>query len=713
MKPISRIILALILTGSSLGFLASGVPEPVPQDPEVLFQRGVQLETLEGDLNAAIDLYQQVIKNNGNNRPIAAKALLRLGGCYEKQGKEEASRTYEQLLQDYADQTEPAAEARSRLAALRKPAVSESGPVTRRVWAGPKTDFFGSVSPDGKYISFVDWDTGDLAVRDLGKGTNHRLTNKGSWESSGEEAEKAIWSPDSNQIAYLWWTPKGYEIRLISLDDPTPRLFYQCKNDQEYIEPYDWSPDGRHILAARNSGTGKQIVLVSFADGAVHELKTLSQKGLSEAKFSPDGRYVVYDYLQSESSLAHDIFLIPTEGGNEIPLIEYPTDDVVLGWSPNGNWVLFASNRRGSVDTWAIQMEDGKPRGDPVVLKSAVGRITPLGLTRNGSLYFGVSGGSQDVYLAKLDSETGNILGSPTKFIKHSEGFNRSPQYSPDGSYLAYISKKAGMVSKSSSWYRGLYLYVRSLETGEDREYQQELTQLGLTRVDFPRWSPDGRSLLLYGQDGKGLFGIYHINLETGKTVCVQQGKEHDGPWAAGWLDERNFVYGEIDHKNNRGKICVRNLENGSEKVLFSSSPAIDGIMAVSPDRRWVSSLERYPPSGEHTLRILSADTGEVKQLIQLNQMEGPIWMRHTWSTDSKYIFFSSRVGTIGSYKWQMWRISIDGGQLHKTGLEMPGVIDEISTHPDGEHLVFRGNVPGSPLPEVWVLENFLPMEGN
>ena len=44
-----------------------------------------------------------------------------------------------------------------------------AGVVTRRVWAGPDVDFSTLVAPslDGRYLPFVDWNTGDLALRDL------------------------------------------------------------------------------------------------------------------------------------------------------------------------------------------------------------------------------------------------------------------------------------------------------------------------------------------------------------------------------------------------------------------------------------------------------------------------------------------------------------------------------------------------------------------
>ena len=709
MKHFSRIILAVILAGG-LCVPAFAAPVPVPQDPEVQYQRAVQLETIEGNMNAAIDLYRQVIKNNGNNRAVAAKALLRLGGCYEKQGNAEASKAYEQLLREYADQVGSAAEARTRLVALHKPVGAVSGPSTRRIWADSKTDFFGSVSPDGKYLSFVDWETGgNLAVRDLEKGINRLLTKNAN--SSDAEVELSIWSPDGKQVAYQWlqWKtePYGYELRLISLDDPTPRVLYRNESSGVWIEPFDWSPDGKQILAQLNKEEGSsEMVLVSVADGKVRTLKKLSQSAsLAGATISPDGGYVLYDYPQTESALAHDIFLLPIAGGSETTLIEYPADDRVLGWAPGGKWILFASDRRGSIDVWAVQTEDGKPKGAPVMVKPAVGRIHPLGFTRRGSFYFGVGGGLNNIFVVRLDPTTGDVLVPPTKLIKQFEGSNRSPRYSPDGKRLAYISKGASAVH---DW--GDTLYIRSLETGEEREYQREIRRAGLNYIDQPRWSPDGKSILLFGQDPRSGKGIYHINLETGKIACVlRRGKDQSMSYAAGWRDEKNFLYGRLDEKNNRGELYVRNLDDGSEKVLFSTSPAARGALAVSPDRRWVSATESHK-SGERALGIISTDSGEVRRVIKFSQEQQFYLIRHDWSADSKYVFYTRRVETQGSYKFELWRIAVDGGQPQKTGLEMSGTIDNISAHPDGEQLAFQNQAPMSgSTAEVWVMENFLP----
>src|SRR4030042_2480427 len=60
------------------------------EDPGVLLRAAIEKEEVDGDLQGAIDLYKQIVAKHGDSRVIAAKALLRLGGCYEKLGEKKA-----------------------------------------------------------------------------------------------------------------------------------------------------------------------------------------------------------------------------------------------------------------------------------------------------------------------------------------------------------------------------------------------------------------------------------------------------------------------------------------------------------------------------------------------------------------------------------------------------------------------------------------------
>jgi len=143
-------------------------------DPaEVLLKTAMHKELVDGDLKAAIAQYQKALARAGTNRAVAAKALLGMGQCHEKLGEAEARKAYERLVREYADQVEAVAQARTRLVELGRLA-HPSAVTLRRVWVGQGSDASGGISPDGRYLSFTDWETGDLAVRDLATGQNRR-----------------------------------------------------------------------------------------------------------------------------------------------------------------------------------------------------------------------------------------------------------------------------------------------------------------------------------------------------------------------------------------------------------------------------------------------------------------------------------------------------------------------------------------------------------
>jgi tetratricopeptide (TPR) repeat protein len=178
-------VLALALV---VGVLAAGhgAPRLIQQSAEELYQAALLKKEAEGDLSGAIKLFQDIIAKFPAKRDVAAKAQLQIGVCYEKMGTKEAEKAFQKVIENYPEQSDAVREAKEKLSLLlRAQALVKTGDSEfklRQVWAGPLVDIMGAVSPDGRYLSFVDWISGDLAIRDLNSGTNRRLTNKGSWQ---------------------------------------------------------------------------------------------------------------------------------------------------------------------------------------------------------------------------------------------------------------------------------------------------------------------------------------------------------------------------------------------------------------------------------------------------------------------------------------------------------------------------------------------------
>ena len=72
----------------------------------------------------------------------------------------------------------------------------------RRVWSGSRFDFhWNEPSPDGRYISEIQWWSGNLAVTDLVTGEMVPVTGQTEWEGN---AYGSVFSPDGKQLAYRW-----------------------------------------------------------------------------------------------------------------------------------------------------------------------------------------------------------------------------------------------------------------------------------------------------------------------------------------------------------------------------------------------------------------------------------------------------------------------------------------------------------------------------
>ena len=69
--------------------------------------------------------------------------------------------------------------------------------------------------------------------------------------------------------------------------------------------------------------------------------------------FSPDGRDLAYDLPASDTSHQRDVFVLAVDASREIPVVVHSSNDVVMGWSPDGRQLLFASDRRsGAMGLW-------------------------------------------------------------------------------------------------------------------------------------------------------------------------------------------------------------------------------------------------------------------------------------------------------------------------------------------------------------------------
>lgn len=676
------VVLAAILV------LAGGLAAQSTESAAALLRAAIDQATVDGDLKGAIKQYQAIVQKFPADRGAVATALVRMGECYRKLGDAQARHVYERVIREFNDQKEAAAEARARLATLNRASgpAQPSEPVVRRVWSGPEVDLLVAPSPDGRYLTYVDWGTGDLAVREISTGESRHLTNKGSWSASSEFAVTSTIAPDAMQVAYNWFghppnDPKGWgwSLRLVGLDGGEPRILYS-NSELQYLHPMTWSPDGKQILVLVTERDGTyRLALLQVGSGTLRVLKTLDWRWPGRTTFSPDGRYVVYDFPPQENSSSRDLFLLATDGSRELVLAKHPADDIALGWVPHSKSVLFASNRAGTMDTWIVQVEDGKPVGEPELVKKDIGRIDPLGFSNKGAFYYALPTGMQEVYVAAFDQATGRLSAPAAPATQRSVGSNSDPFWSPDGRLLAFISGRKRMRSGLIRDF-DTRLVIRSIDSGEERELFPKVTTLY-----GPRWSPDGRSIIARAYDRKGRQDIYAIDVLTGDATSMVQGEGYDPVLSP---DGKTLFY-----RRNTTSIIARDLEKGREIEVHRGFVR---SLSLSPDGRSLAFSSLVEKSQGICIKVVAVSGGEARVMAQWQEEQHPTV---TWEPDGRHVIAATRAG--------LWRIPADGRPAQKIETDIKGARD-VAVSPDGRRLAFTA---GESKAEVWVMENFLAVQ--
>ena len=124
-----------VLLIAVVGVILLTVSSPaLAENASALYQEGLMKENGEGDLDAAIEVYRKIVSEHADTTEVAAKAQLRIGMCYEKLGREQATEAYQKVIERFPGEAEIVQQARERLQAL-----AESGKVKRpEVGAGPE-----------------------------------------------------------------------------------------------------------------------------------------------------------------------------------------------------------------------------------------------------------------------------------------------------------------------------------------------------------------------------------------------------------------------------------------------------------------------------------------------------------------------------------------------------------------------------------------------
>jgi Tol biopolymer transport system component len=454
------------------------------------------------------------------------------------------------------------------------------------------SEWVGAFSPDGNQIAFV-W-TGekeynpDVYVKQIGSDKLLRLTS----DPAGDFCP--VWSPDGQNVAFIRYSETGAAaIFIVPALGGAERKLLTLGSNVPFPPGWDWSPDGKFIAFTEKTSKDEpgKIFLISPDTLARHPLTAPTKNlggvefvnlGDSDPVFSPDGQSVAF--VRQNSLVSADIYIVPIAGGEPRRLTFENAPVSGATWTADGREIIFSSSnpfvRNGSL--WRIQASGG-----------AVEQFTIAGynvmyphISRRGNrMAYVQASGDYNIY--KIDvSGTTVSKNPPTKLIASTRN-DVSPQFSPDGRRIVFASDRSG---STEIWM-----------CDSDGSNVVQMTSLNKALAGTPRWSPDGQQIAFdLFEDRRG--HIYVISTAGGRP--------------------RPITTGDFDD-------IVPSWSRNGKWIYFASN------------RTGVYQVWRVPAEG-----------GEA---VQLTTLGGGLAFE---SFDGKYVYYVK--------DWQhpgIWRVPVDGGE--------------------------------------------------
>jgi len=690
---------------AALGLLAM-VGDARQRDPGVQLRAAIEKEEVAGDLEGAIVLYRQIIAADGKNRPVTAKAMLRLGGCLEKLGQQEARKVYERLVAEYSDQAQEVTQARDRLAAISRTARESSRePRFRRIATRPGTYADGQLSPDGKGIAFTD--RGAVWVVPVASRADPNATGIPTKLTGALDALGVAWSPDGRTIAFN--TPTGISLVARSGGEVVEVVKDSNRSRDTLMRAISVLPDGRRVAYSRGASLAEARVYLT--GGAATPTQLSSGTGASMPAVSRNGKWLAYVRITqldripgSTRKLEGDVWVVPARGGDPVMVSKLPGWPTGPVWSPDGSMLAFlqtpGSEQYGHPELRVLTINgEGRPVGAPARIGLPFETYRLLaGWTADNKIGL-VRSNPEEQAIYRVPAAGGRAAQISAK------GLTFHPQWARDGKriFLRWNKGQIGWMSAEGGDVTAIPLDTSLME--------MEAVPGGGNSV-----SPDGTTIVFSGGHQSGgslLVNIWTVPVGGGQPRRITDFRDLDTRFPCWAPDGRAVAFVARDTAKSTAaatkpealvfQIYVVSPDGTGLRRVTSNAHQVDwSDVAWSPDGKWIAFFSR-----EKTLSLVPVEGGESRVVADLRKIDsllvsgvgGLSQCEIAWSPDGRELAFSS--------DGRLWRVGVGGGAITEVRTSLDGVrATHLDWSPDGRTIAFVGSEGGDE--ELWVMEDFL-----
>ena len=287
----------------------------------------------------------------------------------------------------------------------------------------PADDYEPSFSPDGSQIVFTSTRDGNDAIYVMNvDGTNPTRKTTNSLGDSNPS-----FSPDGSKILFISLRDGNAEIYLMNADGTNPTR-KTTSSESEFTTSF--SPDGNKILFARLLNGNAEIYLMN-ADGTNNQNLSNNAAHDSYPLFSPDGSQIVF---VSNRDVFDQIYLMNADGTNQTNLINDTEWEGFQAVSPDGSKIAFQTTRDTSTEIY-IMNSNGS---NPTRLTFEASNLQPSFSPDGNRIVFASNrdGGGNKFDIFTMDLNGGNVTQ-----LTDDEEYDDQPAFSHDGTKIVFVKR--------------------------------------------------------------------------------------------------------------------------------------------------------------------------------------------------------------------------------------------------------------------------------
>jgi Tol biopolymer transport system component len=439
-------------------------------------------------------------------------------------------------------------------------------------------------------------------------GRTRRIT-----DMPGQEIFPTI-SPDGSMIAYSSMALGSWDIYLKKVGEAG---VVNLTPERRYVDLSPaFSPDGKTI-AFRSSRDGEGIFLM---DTAGRNITRVSREGHNPS-WSPDGNEIavatdrVFDFEGRNDSFS-SLFAINVKTGERRSIAA--TDAVQPSWSPHGHRIAYwGIHNGGQRDIWTVSAVGG----DPIqVTNDAAVDWNPV-WSRDGSyLYFLSSrAGSMNLWRAPINELTGGLTG-PIEPATLPSANSQHIGFSADGRSLVYVE-----MSRRENTCRV------QLDPEEGRiEGQAVQITRGIRRHCAPNISPD-ENRLAFSSQGEAQEDIFTVGVDGSQALQLTNDLAIDR--LPRWSPDGQLIAFTSDRSGKLEMWIVRSDGEGLEQLTRGSGADVTNPV-WSPD----GGRLLYQVVGVNSFTVDPAKPREERLPQPLAGKQVPWFLPWSWSPDGKLL---------------------------------------------------------------------------